>query len=214
MTNKVILEYDKNNNRYFIPEKMIVFSKLYYINLTLDPFQEEWINCDIISSKNLVFIWSDDSLRQQAKLEFKTLKERYEFDKEYKKYYDKRWEEMPKIEITLENYEKLKQKFENIKKEKPKFIVFILDNSGPLDKVELIEKNELSQEDLQDIKFEHAQYIRLEKAEQIYNYDHDVIDNIWRSHADSVYDSDIEKYLDRKVGFVEHKKYTKEQIIS
>ena len=41
----------------------------------------------------------------------------------------------------------------------------------------------------------------------------DVVDNIWRSTADSVYDADIEKYLDREVGFVEHKKYTKQQLL-
>ena len=92
--------------------------------------------------------------------------------------------------------------------------MLVLDGSGVLDKVDIIGKNELSEQDIQDMKLEHEKYLAWKKAEKLYNYDHEIIDDIWHSPADSVYDADIEKYLGREVGFMKHKQYTKSEMLA
>lgn len=180
--------------------------------LALDPIQDFEVNVD--ADEYSVLIYSRDSIKKAAKIYFQTSQEWRAFDDEYEKYYDKRWDEIPKIELSLSDWQELQQKWNQIKEEKPQYIMFTLDDSGPLDKVQLIGKHELSQEDIAYMNDAHEEYLAWQKAEQLYNYDHEIIDDVWRSPADSVYDIDIAKYLGRETGFVEHKKYTRLEAIA
>jgi len=212
MIYKAILKYDVNINRYFIPAEMIMQnSALYYIHLALDPYQDPWVKIDMDADS--VLIRSQDNFKQPAKIDFKLELDQVNFEEAYDRYCDKRWDEMPKVELSPSDWEELQQKWKQIKEDKPEYVIFVLDDSGPLDKVNVIGKNELSEQDVQDMTLEHERYLAWQKAKELYNEDHEIIDDIWHGPADSAYDVDIEKYLHRDVGFVQHKRYTKSEVV-
>lgn len=188
--------------------------KLCLIHSALDPIEDFYVEIDRDDQNKTILIWSEDSFQKKPDLPFKTLQEGEKFNKAYWEYLDKRWEDMPKVKMSFEDYEVLVAKWEKIKQEKPAYIIFTLDDSGPLDVIDLIGKNELSQEDLQDMKRGHEEYLLWKKAESLYYFDHELVDDIWRSPEDSVYDADIVKYIGRETGFIKHKKYTRLEAVA
>lgn len=210
---KIILDYDKNVNRYFVPLNLLTKNKeLYNINLALDPIED--FNIYVETDNHSVLIWSNDSIKKAANISFKYAQEWREFDDLYEKYYDKRWAEVPSVELSLFDWEKLQKEWKKIKEEKPEYVIFILDDSGELDKIDIVGKNELSQEDLDYMQHEHEKHLAWKKAIQLYNHDHEIIDDIWHSPQDNMFDEDIQKYLGRETGFVQHKIYTKQEVIA
>ena len=149
-----------------------------------------------------------------ANIDFKTYQERLTFDDLYYEYYDKRRDEIPKLELSPSDWEEIQETWKRVLEKKTQYVMFLLDESGEFDKVQIVGKDELSQEDLTYIEREHEKYLAWKKAEKLYNYDHEIIDDIWHSPADSVYDADIEKYLGREVGFMKHKQYTKSEMLA
>ena len=113
-------------------------------------------------------IYSEESFKEQVELEFETEKEEDAFGDAYIAYRNKREKEIPEVEFSLEDWEILKHKWEQITKEKPRYVVFELDNSGPLDKVDVYGKDELSQEDMDYIQQGHEKYLKHEKARRKY----------------------------------------------
>ena len=182
---------------YHIPEGMLTRNfELYHINGAIDPIEDTLVNCEIVNRENKVYIYSDESFKKQEYKEFATLEEGVAREEDYERYYDKRWEEIPKVEMSIEDWEELKKKWKKIKEESPKYIMFILDDSGPLDKVKIIGKDELSQEDLGYIKVEHEKYLKYEKARQKYIQNHPDYSEVWRGPQDDEYEADIMKYYE------------------
>lgn len=150
-----------------------------------------------------VLIWSSADIKTAIEIDFHTQAEEDAFEDAYDQYYEKRSSEVPKIEISLHNYEKIKKKWKDLHEIKPNYIVITWDNSGSLDKVDILGKDELLQEDKQYIKFEHEKYLKWEQAKKEYlkNYfkTHDVYDDsLWKSPSDNEYKEDIEEYYGKK----------------
>jgi len=216
MKKRLILQLDSKTHSYWFIENV----RSPYFCLELLPFalskheQDFNIEIDYILNKNIVFLYFDDFCKKKSKVQFDNYFNQVAFDKAYDVYYDNRWEEMPKIEMSIADYEALEILFKKIKQKKPLYLLFTLDDSGPLDKVELIGKNELSPEELQEMQADHEQYVLWQKAELLYNGDHEIVDDIWRSPTDSVFDADIAKYIGRNEGFVKRTTHTKADIIA
>ena len=117
---------------------------------------------------NEVFIWARFSIKKQEYKEFPTLEEFSQYSEMYEQYYDKRWEEIPKIVISIEDWNFLQQRWKQIKVKKPRYLIFMLDDSGPFNKIEIIDKDELSLQDLHDVQIEHEKYVKYEHARQQY----------------------------------------------
>ena len=144
-----------------------------------------------------ILIWSSDSFKERADIEFKTLQEEEAFENAYQTYFDKRWEDLPKIKISKKDYDTLVLKWKKIKQEKPEYVIFILDDSGPLDKIDVIGKNELSQQDLQEMKIEHEKYLKYKAAYDKYTKSRpDITDELWHGPESSEYEADWQKFLD------------------
>lgn len=184
--------------RYWLTsEGQTVNFDLENLHLALDPIEDLDIYVNKIPNKNIAFIWSLDSFKELEKIDFKTEQEKLFFEQAYDKYYDKRWNEIPKIEISIPDWDELKQKWAKIKEEKPQYVVFTLDDSGPFDKVDVFGKHELSEHDMQDMKFEHEKYLKYEKARQKYIANHPDYSDVWRGPQDDEYEADIMQYYDQ-----------------
>ena len=215
MIKKAFYKLDDIKTRYFLPSEGLTKNfdlELLYLNLSPIEYISIHVSYDI--NKKLIRIWRKDSLQERADILFKTKQEEEAFENDYQTYLDKRWEDMPNIEMSLEDYNTLFEKWKKIKQDKPEYVIFTLDDSGPLDKIDVVGKNDLSQQDLQDMKREHEEYLAWKKAERLYYLDHELIDDVWRSPKDSVYDADIAKYIGREAGFIRHKKYTRLEAIA
>ena len=164
------------------------------IRLALSPIEDMDVN--ITKDDKSVLVWSDDSFKESA-VDFIGDRETDIFEEAYDKYYDKRWDEMPQVDISLEDWDILKEKWKQLKKEKPKVIVFELDDSGLLDKVDVYGKDELSPEDINYIEQEHEKYLKYEKARQKYIANHPDYSEVWRGPQDDEYEEDIMKYYDK-----------------
>lgn len=216
MKKRLILQLDQKTYGYwFIENARSPYFCLELLPLGLSKYRQDFnVEIDYILSKNIVFLYFNDFCKKKSKIKFDNCFDQAVFDKAYDAYYDKRWEEMPKIEMPIADYEALGYLFKKIKQEKPLYLLFALDDSGPLNKVEIVGKNELSAQELQEMQAGHEQFVLWQKALQLYNYDHEIVDDVWRSPADSVYDVDIAKYVGRSEGFVRHKIYTKLDVIA
>jgi len=93
-----------------------------------------------------------DSFLELTKFRFSTSGKNIALRRLYDEYYDKRWQEMPQIKMSLENFEHYKAEWQRLEKELPRYVIVALDKSGPLDKLDIVGKDELSQQDKEDIK--------------------------------------------------------------
>jgi hypothetical protein len=163
---------------------------------SLDELTAEGIAFEYMSNLKQLWIWPAFLIKKQQYKEFKTLEEFSQYNRIYEEYYDKRWEEIPKIEISIQDWEFLQKKWHQIKEENPKYIVFTLDDSADLDKIDLFGKDELSEQDLQDMKIDHEQYLQYKVALQKYRDNLSCYSDIWRGPQDDEYEADWQKFLD------------------
>ena len=188
------------------------YSELYYLYLALNPIEDMDVKIEKI--EKIVVIWSSNFFKETLRMyNLDSSKEAIHYEQLYLEYFKKRWLEKPQITLLLSDYNDLKEKWKIIKSKSPKFIIMTLQNGNLYDTASIEEKDSLSENDLAELNHNHAQYLRWKKAEELYNYDYDIIDDVWRSPADSVFQEDIEKYLDQETGFIQHSIYTKQQII-
>ena len=172
------------------------YDQLYVLNIALEKFDLSHIMVEEIERKNLVSIWSSDFFKEQEMDDdgkWLQLSERYD------EYYDKRWDEMPYVDLTIQGWNDLEKQWAQIKKDKPKYIMIELDESGRndpavRDKVTITPKDELSQEDLDYIKQEHEKYLKYQAAKQKYIESHPDYSEVWRGPQDDEYEADIMKY--------------------
>ena len=108
---------------------------------------------------NKVIIWSTWNIKKGLTLsDFNSLEEDLSYSEQYSKYAMKRFAELPAIRISLKNYEELEKQWQEIHKNKPKYLIFREHDNGYVD---ILEKDELSQEDIANMNREHKIYLIL-----------------------------------------------------
>ena len=196
---KIILEYNTSYQDYVLNKKFVTtIDKLHYLSAALDPLEDSSIVCEEIDREGKTEIFSRDSIKEEFFIEFEDFQKSVEHSTRYYQYYDKRWAEMPKIVMSIPDWHELQKQWEKIKEEKPKYVIFELDDSGPLDKVKVYGKQELSEQDLDYIKEEHEKFLKYEKAKQTYIDNHPDYSYVWRGPQDDEYEADIMRYYDDK----------------
>ncbi len=196
---KIFLKRSKNSGDYFVEESMSTnYDSLYFLVCSFNPGEADilGVEVEIFPKKNEVNIYFRDSLKKQANLELNIEKEENAFEDAYIAYADKRWAEMPKIKISIQDWEFLQQKWNQAKKEQYEYTILTLDDTGPSNKIKIFGKNELSQEDIDYIKQEHEKYLKYEKARQKYIANHPDYSDVWRGPQDDEYEADIMKYYE------------------
>lgn len=160
----------------------------------LDDKQMRWIRLkDDEKDPRKVIIWSEWILKQPFPFgTFATDEEEFAYGDSYSKYSIKRFEEMPKIHIFRDNYEFLEQQWEEIRIRKPKYLIIRQHDNGFID---IVEKNELSREDIANMDREHKIYLNYLKRWNDYVKAHpEKRSHLWRSPADNEFESDFALY--------------------
>ncbi|MBP6892770.1 hypothetical protein KBB68_04300 [Candidatus Babeliales bacterium] len=211
---KIIFTFNNLLNTYVTEEQF--FTKIYQLDSvkkmldvvdhwqvdiknidSLDELTVEGIAFEYMSSLKQLWIWPAFLIKKQKYKKFSIMKKFSKYNEMYEDYYDKRWQEIPKIKILIQDWEFLQQKWVAVKEKKSKYLIFILDDFGDLDKIDLIGKDELSEQDLNDIRIEHAKYLKYKIAYKKYTKSRsDITDNLWYGPESSEYEADWQKFLD------------------
>ena len=143
-----------------------------------------------------VIIWSTSHLKEFIVSSTRYPKESFAFDEEkseqYHEYGRKRFAEMPAIRIFRDNYEYLNEQWQGIYKRKPNYIIFREHDNGFVD---ILEKNELSEEDIANMNREHKIYLNYIKRWKEYVKAHpEKRTRVWRCPADNEFESDFRLY--------------------
>lgn len=160
----------------------------------LNTDQYTWLHLIEDEKNNKIILWSEWGLKKQAKVIFDNQAEKQAFDDAYRVYYRKRWFDMSKLEMSKENYELVVQQWEEISKRMPEYVIFTQHDSGF---VEIIGKDELSEQDLADMRRENEKYLRYQEAWKKYtNSFKPYRSSEWRSPADEEYEADFKPFFD------------------
>ena len=152
----------------------------------------EWLSLDKTLDEKNVYLWDRDCIKQQAEMPGLSKAEQYAFDNAYEAYLEKAWADMSQLIMTMENYIDIVQKWQKIVLDlQPAYIIISQNDAGYVD---LIGKDELSEQDLHDMKIEHEKYLKYEKARQAYQKDHPDHSEVWRGPQDNEFEEDIMKY--------------------
>lgn len=146
-----------------------------------------------------VIIWSEWNIKNALDETVFGAHEDYSKYEEYFKYLDrygqyglKRFKEVPAIRIFKDNLEFLEQQWREIRKRKPKYLIFREHDNGFVD---ILEKDELTEEDKAIIEREHKIYLNYLKRWDAYCKTHpEKRSQFWRSPADDEYESDFALY--------------------
>ncbi|MBI2259959.1 MAG: hypothetical protein HYU67_13800, partial [Flavobacteriia bacterium] len=150
---KIIFSFSNHHKDYIVEEKFR--TKIYQLSSckkvlqvvdawhidiknigSLDELTYEGIECEYMSKLEQVWIWCAFFIKEQEYKKFQRIQESIAYDDQYEEYYDKRWEEAPKVKIFIDDWQNLQQQWKQIKKELPQYVIFTLDDSGPIDKIE------------------------------------------------------------------------------
>lgn len=155
----------------------------------------EWLHLDRTEDINNIYLWDKSELKKQAKVSGLSQQEQEAFEEAYEEYSDKRRDDIPKLYMKIENYVEIVEKWQKIVlNKKPNFIILSQDDSGYVD---LIGKDELSDQDLADMKIEHEKYLKYKVAyDQYVKSRPDIVDELWHGPQSSEYEADWQKFLD------------------
>ncbi len=197
---KIILTYDKDWHVYGIDNKSHVTnnSELHDLYCALNPMQDIRIEIDNLKELDAVRIHSFDTIKkiERDDDDYNDPKKRAARNIAHGVYQRARMAEIPKVTISKQDWQSLQEQWKLIKKDLPKYIVITSDEAQPLQKVEIIGKNELSQQDVDDIKKENEKYLKFEEAHNKFLDDHPDIHYYWRGPQDNELDADIMKYYE------------------
>ena len=172
---------------------------LYDLYNRLDDDQMRWIEIeeDEKNPKNLI-IWSRKNIKEglmpndfNVHQDFTRLKDYLVYSKQFCKYSRKRFKEMPAIRISRENYEQLKQQFAGVYQRQPQYLIMREHDDG---RVDMLEKNELSQEDIANMNREHKIFQNYIKRLEAYRKAYSNRSHIWHSLEDNEFESDFALY--------------------
>ena len=169
--------------------------ELQYLWFFLYRPQYTWIHTSQSNTQHI--FWSSDSIKQKADIHFNTPEEKNSFNKAYNQYTDQRWDDMPILTMTLQNYETIVHKWQEVVlKQQPKYIILSQDDAGYVD---FVGKDELSEQDLTDMKLEHEKYLKYQTAyDQYIQSRPDIVDELWHGPESSEYEADWQKFLDKQ----------------
>lgn len=155
----------------------------------------EWLRLEKTEDEKQVYLWNMGSIKDQAKISNLSTLEQKAFDDAYDDYYEKRWDDIPKLYMNMQNYVEIVQKWQNIVLEqRPNYIILSQNDAGYVD---LIGKNELLPQDLADMKIEHEKYLKYKVAYDKYTKSRpDIVDELWHGPESSEYEADWQKFLD------------------
>lgn len=207
---KIFLKLTDNKNRYWIFEgaqtKNFLLSNLVFFleawgDRKTNPLSDcnglrwEWLSLEKTEDKKNVYLWNPESVKYEAKINFTSQEEKKDFNEAYAQYFIKRWDDAPKLYMTIENYAEIVQKWQDIVLNKrPQYIIISQDDAGYVD---LIGKDELSQQDLADMKIEHEKYLKYKVAYDKYTKSRPaIVDELWHGPESSEYEADWQKFLD------------------
>ena len=189
--------YDKYTYREKIPTRNLPLEYLFdYLYGREQDERLEISKNDMIPNK--VILWSKKNIKEA--LEHKDfnldqdatrLQDYLTYCKQFGKYGRKRLKEMPAIRISCENYEQLKEQFENLNQRKPQYLIMREHEDGHVD---MLEQNELSPEDIKNMDREHKIYQNYKKRLEAYQKAHPNRSYIWRSPEDNEFESDFALY--------------------
>ena len=183
-----------NERWYEVPIKLQTRNyPLEYLFTFLSDKEFRWIEKEE-DKKNTqkIFIWSEWDLKKQRSFrDFETTKEFMDYCNKYTDYSSKRWEELPKIHIFKDNLEFLEQQWNSIYTRKPKYLIFRQHNNRYID---ILEKDELSTEDIAIMEREHKIYLNYIKRWEAYLQAHPNRRTTWYSSEDDEYESDFPHY--------------------
>ncbi len=170
-------------------------ASLYNLFYFLDDKEKDcWIKLEEDENDyNKVIIWSEDDIKKPLDRDsFATHEDFVDYLDGYYKYSRKRFTEMPAIRISRKNYEELEKQWQGIYKRKPKYLIFREHDNGYVD---ILEKDELSQEDIVNMNREHKIYLNYFKRWKEFLKAHpEKGSGVWRSPADNFFESDFAFY--------------------
>lgn len=173
-----VFEYLRGFSRISPTDRSYNFEEGYNISI-YDGKVEFWTRDDVKSMLFYSSFTDDQKLR--------------EYIAAYRQYSDKRHADKPKVTMTLENHNELCEKWLFIKMRKPRYLILSQDDSGYVD---ILGKDELSEQDLHDIKIEHEIALRNKAAWYKYEAANPDRSTVWRSPADDEFEADWQKYLE------------------
>ncbi len=197
---KIILIRYKNQKTYVIYNESHItrHSDLYDLYYALAPTEDVYTEIDDLEELQAIQIYSFDEIKRLeiSDDDFNDSKKYAAINDAYDTYQTARIAEIPKVTISKQDWQDLQKQWKLIKKQGPKYIIITSDEAQPLQKVEIIGKDELSQQDLDDIKFENEKYLKFKKAKSRFFKDHPDCHYNWRGPQDNELDADIMKYYE------------------
>lgn len=206
---KIFLSYDKALNNYYpLQEAQTCNFRLQDLYFFLGAWSLNNLNrFDVYSelqyehvylAKNIdnqeLLLWSDNSIKEKADLTFQSVAEKDASDQAYNAYYNKRQYDRLTLKMSIKNYVEIVQKWQAIIAKKPLCLILSQDDSGYVD---LIGKDELSEQDLADMKIEHEKYLKYKAAYDKYTKSRpDITDDLWYGPESSEFEADWQKFLD------------------
>ena len=159
----------------------------------LDDKESFWVHAtENENDLRKVMVWSDWYLKKNLMpKDLNSYDDFIAYVDRYHMYTNKRLKEMPAIRIFKDNLEFLQQQWQEICKRKPKYVIFREHDNGFVD---ILEKDELSPEDIANMEREHKIYLNYLKRWHAYLAAHPQRSTIWRSSADDEYESDFALY--------------------
>ena len=106
---RVFFKYNDLLNSYCVANKKEQTANFELQNLKIILETKNPYKLHLTQSDNKIILWSSDKIKQQASLQFNSKEKNDEFSQTYSQYSNKRWHDMPKLEITLQNYEMIIQ---------------------------------------------------------------------------------------------------------
>ena len=190
----IFMIYDeKYSYRDTVPTRNLTLYDLFEF-LEYKDYKDCWVKLEEDEhDPNKVIIWSTLNIKRALTLsDFAAPEEDWAYSERYSKYALKRFAEMPAIRISHKNYEALEEQIKGLYTRKPKYLIFQEHDNGY---VEMIEKDELSDQDHAAMKREHKIYQNYIKRRDEYEKAHpEKRYGIWRSEADNEFESDFALY--------------------
>ena len=185
--------YDGYSYEQKLPTRNFTFNDLIEF-LGYKEYKDCWIKLEEDENDpQKVIIWSDWNIKNALPREnFATYEDFLDYLDGYYKYSRKRFVEMPAIRISRKNYEEVEKQWQEIRQRTPKYLIFREHDNGYVD---ILEKDELSQEDIANMNREHKIYLNYSKRKKEYKKNHpEKLYPIWRSPADNFFESDFALY--------------------
>lgn len=186
---KIFLHQSKlNSSRYWISNKgLSCHQELIYLWESFSyTNQEISVNRD---EDGWVTIWSYWDMKDKKRKKFISLQEAEVYDQAYSEYWYKRYAEIPKLEITQQNYDDIVAQWEKINKaKKTKYVVIIQDDFGVVS-FEL--KDELSREEQKYLDQDLEKYNKFIEKLRMYELVSGGGSRDWSGPEDSEFYSDF-----------------------